>query len=333
VLKDELKRDLESFHQRFQFDILVVENSLTIPVNIPLGIAITEFIMETGLPTIAHHHDFYWERQKFQSHAALDYLRIAFPPIHPKIQHVVINTIAGQELGLRTGVSWVLIPNVLDFKTMPPGIDDYNRDLKQDIGLDEDCFLILQPTRIVPRKGIETAIEFVRLLDRPKCNLVVSHEAGDEGLGYQERIEEYAKLLGVDLRIIADRIGDKRGMDEKGRKRYTLWDVYPHADLVTYPSTYEGFGNAFVEAIYFRKPIVINEYSIFEADIKPRGFDVIAIRGFLNLETIKKTRKVLSSSDRLAEMAETNYRLGWRYLSYETLEEKLAQLLVNYYGA
>jgi hypothetical protein len=102
---------------------------------------------------------------------------------------------------------------------------------------------------------------------------------------------------------------------------------------VTYPSTYEGFGNAFVEAIYFRKPIVINEYSIFEADIKPRGFDVIAIRGFLNLETIKKTRKVLSSSDRLAEMAETNYRLGWRYLSYETLEEKLAQLLVNYYGA
>ena len=332
VLKDELKADIEKFHRRFRFDILVVENALTIPVNVPLGLAIAEFIMEMGIPTIAHHHDFYWERQRFQSHAAMDYLRVAFPPVHPSIQHVVINSIAGQELGRRTGVSWVLIPNVLDFKTMPPEIDDYNRDLRKDIGLDRDSLFILQPTRIVPRKGIERAIELVRHLKRPKSSLVISHEAGDEGMAYQSRIEEYARLLDIDLRIIADRIGDARETDEKNRKRYALWDVYPHADLVTYPSTYEGFGNAFVEAVYFRKPIVIYEYAIFEADIKPKGFDVIAISEFLTREIVDKTRQVLSSPAHLSEMAEKNYMLGWRYLSYEVLEEKLEQLLINYYG-
>jgi glycosyltransferase involved in cell wall biosynthesis len=332
-LKEGIKREIEAFKQRFDFDIMVVENALTIPVNIPLGLALTEYIMETGIPTIAHHHDFYWERQRFQSPAALDYLRQAFPPLHPSIQHVVINSIAGHEFGRRTGASWVLVPNVLDFKVLPAGIDDYTRDFRKEIGLDEDALLILQPTRIVPRKGIETAIELVRRLDHPKSSLVISHEAGDEGLVYQQRIEEYARLLEIDLRIIADQVGDERGMDSQGRKTYTLWDVYPHADLVTYPSTYEGFGNAFVEAVYFRRPIVVNEYAIFEADIKPKGFDVVAISGFLTEENVERTRRVITDPDYAAEMAETNYMLGWRYLSHEVLEEKLEQLLVNYYGA
>ena len=30
---------------------------------------------------------------------------------------------------------------------------------------------------------------------------------------------------------------------------------------------------------------------------------------------------------------ETNYMLGWRYLSYEMLEEKLEALLTNIYGS
>jgi hypothetical protein len=32
--------------------------------------------------------------------------------------------------------------------------------------------------------------------------------------------------------------------------------------------------------------------------------------------------------NRLADMVETNYMLGWRYLSYEALEEKFEQLLI-----
>jgi glycosyltransferase involved in cell wall biosynthesis len=311
----------------------VVQNTLSLPVNVPLSLAIAEYILETGISTIAHHHDFYWERQRYYSFAAQDYLRQAFPPLHPCIQHVVINSIAGHELGRRTGASWVLIPNVLDFKSLPPDLDDYNRDFKAEIGLDQDAFVLLQPTRIVPRKGIETAIELVKRLNLPKSVLIISHEAGDEGLPYQKRILEYARFLGVDLKIIADRIADTRKKDSAGRKLFTLWDVYPHADLVTYPSTYEGFGNAFVEAIYFRKPIIVNEYSIFEADIEPKGFDVISFSGFITEETVEEIRRLIQAPERVATMVETNYMLGWRYLSYEALEEKLEQMLINYYGS
>lgn len=332
-IKEELKVEIAKFHSNFGFEILVVENALAIPINIPLGLAITEFIIETGMPTIAHHHDFFWERERFYSPIATDYLRAAFPPVHPKIQHVVINSIAGQKFGSFTGASWTLIPNVVDFKVLPPQIDDYNRDLKQEIGLDKDSLLVLQPTRVVSRKGIETAAEIVKRLDRPKASLVISHKAGDEGRDYLMRIEEFVKLINVDLKIISDRIDLKRGFDENGRKIYTLWDVYQHADIVTYPSAYEGYGNAFVEAIYFRKPIVINRYSIFVSDIEPKGFDVIAFNSYITQKTIDEINDLLKNPERIAQMAEKNYMLGWRYLSYEMLEEKIEQILINYYGS
>ena len=332
-LKEEIRDEIELFHRKFGFDILIVQNALAIPVNIPLGLALSEFIVESGVPTIAHHHDFYWERQRFRSFAAMDYFRSAFPPVHPNIQHVVINSIAGEELARRTGASWTLVPNIMDFKIMPQGIDDYNKDFRKEIGIDEDALLVLQPTRVVSRKGIETSIELVSRLELPKSVLVIPHEAGDEGFAYQRRVEEYARFMGVNLKIISDRISKDRKVDDKGRKKYTLWDVYPHADLVTYPSVYEGYGNAFVEAIYFRKPVLVNRYAIFEADIEPKGFDVMVIDGFITEETIQEVGKVLDDPARLADMAETNYMLGWRHLSYELLEEKLETLLINIYGS
>lgn len=332
-IKEELKEEIKNYHSRFGFEILIVQNALAIPLNIPLGLAITEFIIETEMPTIAHHHDFFWERDRFSSHVASDYLRTAFPPVHPKIQHVVINSIAGHSLSYYTGESWTLIPNIVDFKIMPPEIDDFNRDLKKEIGLDEDSVLILQPTRVVTRKGIEISLELVKRLDYPKASLVITHKAEDEGQDYLMRIEEFVKLIDVDLKIISDRIGHERGFDENGRKIFTLWDVYQHADLITYPSLYEGYGNAFVESIYFRKPIIINRYSIFIADIEPKGFDVISFDNYITNNTITEIKKLLHDPKRLSQMAEKNYMTGWRYLSYEMLEEKIEQLLINYYGS
>jgi glycosyltransferase involved in cell wall biosynthesis len=333
ALKEDIRNALDEFHRKFKFDVLVVQNALAIPVNVPLGQALTEFIAETGIPTIAHHHDFYWERQRFHSFAAMDYLRSAFPPLLPNIQHVVINSIAGLEFARRTGGSWTLVPNIMDFKILPQEIDDYNKDVRADIGLEDNSFFILQPTRLVSRKGIETAIELVSRLKRPNTALVIPHEAGDEGFSYRKRVEDYARFMGVDLRVISDRISKERGTDADGRKLYPLWDVYPHCDLVSYPSLYEGYGNAFVEAIYFRKPVMVNRYAIFEADIEPKGFQVISFDGFITSETVQNVKNTLSDTDRLSEMAETNYMLGWRYLSYEMLEEKFEALLANIYGS
>ena len=62
-LKDTLKEAIYTFITKFEIDFLVTENAITIPLNIPLGMAITEVISETGMPTIAHHHDFFWDQR------------------------------------------------------------------------------------------------------------------------------------------------------------------------------------------------------------------------------------------------------------------------------
>ncbi len=96
-----------------------------------------------------------------------------------------------------------------------------------------------------------------------KAKLVISHTSDDEGHDYEQRVIEYSKLMIVNKIFVSDIINEQRGYTKTGKKIYTLNDIYPHADLVTYPSGYEGFCNAFLEAIYFRKPVVVNNYSIF----------------------------------------------------------------------
>ncbi len=330
-LKDHLKHHLKIFTQRHDIHLLIVENAITIPFNIPLGLAITEFIAETGLPVIAHHHDFFWERKRFLTNCVWDYLNMAFPPHLPSIHHVVINSSASNQLSLRTGISAMLIPNVMDFDNPPPAPDDYSKTLRGDIGVLPDEYFFLQPTRVVQRKGIEHAIELIHQLNH-KARLVISHASGDEGHDYEQRVREYAELLNVPTNFVTEIVQDQRDILEDGRKVYTLWDTYQSADLVTYPSTIEGFGNAFLEAIYFRKPILVNNYSIFAIDIKPKGFKVIEFDGYITEHTVWLTQRVLEDQNLIQEMTELNYGLARRHYSYRILERHLKTLLVECFG-
>ena len=286
----------------------------------------TEFISETKIPTIAHHHDFYWERKRLLVNAVEEYLRMAFPPVLPSIRHVVINSYADRELSYRTGISSTIIPNVLDFENPLSPPDDYASDVRENFGIKEDELFILQPTRVVPRKGIEHAIELTKRLEM-KAKLVISHASGDEGFEYQQRLRDYSKMLGVDTLFISKRINECRKTNGKGGKVYTIWDIYPHADLVTYPSTYEGFGNAFLEAIYCRKPIVVNKYVIYTLDIEPKGFNVVTLDGYVNEEAVRKTREILADSEKREKMVKHNYRLAKRYFSLSVLRRKLINLI------
>ena len=331
TLRQEIKEVIYHFIDRFQIDVLIPENALTIPLNVPLGLALTEVIAETGINTIAHHHDFFWERKRFLVNCVWDYLNSAYPPHLPGIHHVVINSSADNQLSLRTGISSTLIPNVMDFETPAPGIDAYNQDVREALGVAPDELFVLQPTRVVQRKGIEHAIELVARLKR-KAALVISHASGDEGYEYQTRVKEYAEMLGTRAIFVDQVIGDGRGTTLDGRKVYSLQDVYPHADLVTYPSLFEGFGNAFLEAVYFRKPIVVNNYSIYSHDIKPLGFRVVEMEDFVSSETIRHTQEVLGNPSLAQEMVETNYQIALRYFSFRNLEEKLWYLAQGFYG-
>lgn len=330
-LRFHIKEQLYLFAQKFQIELLIVENAIAIPINLPLGLAITEFIAETGYPVIAHHHDFYWERQRFMNNSVHDYLSAAFPPDLPSIRHVVINSVQARQLASRIGVPTMVIPNVMDFDSPPPALDEYARSARGDLGLNADQYLILQPTRVIQRKGIEHAIELVRRLDMPAV-LVISHAAGDEGTDYEKRLREFAALLTVKVKFESAIVGAVRDRTPEGKKIYTLGDIYPQADLVTYPSSIEGFGNAFLEAIYYKRPLVVNNYSIYETDIKPKGFKVVEFDGYISDATLKHARHLLTHPQEAAQNAEHNYELARRFYSYTMLERHLGLLLSDCFG-
>jgi hypothetical protein len=330
-LKNYFKDHLYRFTQQFRLEAIIAENALTIPINLPLGLALTEFIAETGYPVIAHHHDFYWERQRFMNNSVQDYLAAAFPPDLPSIRHVVLNSIQAKQLASRTGVTAMIVPNAMDYDSPPPPIDEYARSAREDLGLNLDQYLILQPTRIIQRKGIEHAIELTRRLGLP-AELVISHAAGDEGTDYEKRVREFAALLNVTVNFESSIVGQTRGLTPDGRKIYSLADVYPQADLVTYPSSLEGFGNAFLEAIYYKRPLVVNNYSIYEADIKPKGFKVIEFDGYISDTTLESTRYLLTHPQQARQNAEHNYALARRYYSYGMLRRRLQYLLADCFG-
>lgn len=332
-LRSLLKHKLHEFIKQFKIDLLVAENALTIPLHVPLGLALTETIAETQLPTIAHHHDFYWERVRFSVNAVSDYIRMAFPPNLSNIRHVVINSEAQEQLALRTGISSAIIPNVLDFENPPRVSKKRTQIFRQSIGLGPDDRMILQPTRIVQRKGIEFSIELVKELKDGRNKLVISHEAGDEGLEYAEWLKDYACEHGVDLRLVSVRIADPWSRNGRKRPPYSLWDVYPFADLITYPSLYEGFGNAFLEAIYFKKPLLINRYSTFVRDIEPLGFDLAVMDGFLSKKTVQNVIRILESSRRRKKMVDINYDIAKQHYSYSVLRNQLSSILISFFGA
>lgn len=334
-MRSHLKVALRHFVNEFELQMLKVENALAIPMHVPLGLALTELIAETNIPTIAHHHDFYWERQRFAVNGAEDYLQAAFPPAMSSICHVVINTYAAAELARRTGMRSSVIPNVMDFDDPPPEPVCSRKELRTAIGLAEDEVFLLQPTRVVPRKCIERSIELAHWLDRPAA-VVVSHCAGDEGTQYQQYLRDYASAMNVRLIFAAEKFLQDadlvNGNSQHVEGKFSLADAYHHADLVTYPSRVEGFGNAFLEAIYYRRPLLMGSYDIFKVDIQPKGFRVVSIDAYLSRDAIAEVQELLDDPKRASEDAEHNYRLGRKHYSYSVLRDRVNILLEQYHN-
>ena len=164
------------------------------------------------------------------------------------------------------------------------------------------------------------------------ARLVISHASGDEGDAYEKHLRSFSQLLDISTIFVSDIIGDERGTTADGRKIYSLWDVYPFADVVTYPSLLEGFGNAFLESVYFRRPIVVNDYTIYAIDIKPKGFRAIELDGFITDEAVAEVEQILRKPTLAAEMAEHNYQLAKRFYSFAFLEHQLQGLLQSFTG-
>ena len=71
-------------------------------------------------------------------------------------------------MNYRRGMSTEVVPNVFDFQKEPPNRPHRRESLRRELGFADDELLILQPTRVVPRKQIERAVDLVALLQPPE---------------------------------------------------------------------------------------------------------------------------------------------------------------------
>ena len=312
-----------------RLDVLIVENAWAIPMQLPLGVALRSLAEETGIGVIGHNHDYWWERDRFAQCVVPDLLDHSFPPDLPTVRNVSINSLAARALRERRGLDSTVIPNVFNFDAPRPGPrPSVRRELRSELGMGRSGLLVVQPTRVVPRKGIELAIDLVSRLGDPHAVLLVTSPAGDEGLDYLISLEQLAERKTVHLRYAADRFAP----DHEGKPlspAHSLTEAYFAADLISYPSLYEGFGNALLEAVFFGKPVFVNRYPVYEADIRPLGFRFVEIDGVVTDNTAVEVRALLSDRRRLATEATHNFAIGRQHLGYDRLEAGLREVLAS----
>ena len=323
-----IKAALLSFIDRERIDLVDVENLISLPLNLAAGIALVEIIHETRIPFICRHHDFYWERAELARSRLRDYLDENFPPHDDETIHVVINRRAQRELRLRHGILSTRIPNVLD-PAMVGIQDEFNADFRESFGIPKDALLFLQPSRIIERKCIEDSVRLAaavrKRLKRPVWLLITGPPGnGREDDPYCQHILRLAGELSVPVVLGWRRIFIRRGRDEEG-KIYSIADAYAHANLVTFPSRIEGFGNPVIEAAANHLPLLVRHYPVLD-DMLDKGFKFVLLEDGLTRQAVDQAVSLLT--DRAARrVLSENAALVQKYFAPLTLEILLSEVL------
>ncbi len=319
-----------------ELELLISENASALPAHLEMGIAVRNAVAKLGLPTITHDHDFAWERgTRYQSpHKEINkFVEEVFPLRMPNSVHAVINSNARKTLLEKFNRPSVVVPNVMNFDIPFGEKSEKNKCLHKYLGYNcEKDKLLFQITRIVRRKGIEVAIDLLHKLEDKKLKLIITGNAADDegSIYYNELVNQIHDLkLGKRVRFAGDLFHNKGLSGNNGEVQFSLSDAYAQATACTYFSTYEGFGNAFVEAILARRPVFVNNYKpVYWPDIGSKGFKAVMLEdNDLNDQKLEEIKEVIYNEKLASEIAEFNFDLGKKYFSYDTLEEKLSELI------
>lgn len=320
---------------RNRIDVILSENASALPCHLSMGLGLKMAVENMDIRVVTHDHDFAWERGKRYCSPFPEIQKLVNDvfPLRPsdQVKHAVINSAAQAALRDRFGIDATVVPNVMDFDQPFGQKDAYNSDLLRQIDLEDDDVALFQVTRIVARKGIETAIDLVGRLDDERVKLVITgNAADDERKGYYKQLIDRIAEQGLGKRVhfAYHRILSHRYRTHDGRKIYSLSDAYANATACTYFSTYEGFGNAFVEAVLARRPVFVNNYKpVYWDDIGSKGFKTVMLEeNELTEDAVQAVDQILRSADLRQEIAEHNFKLGREHFSYAVLERKLTGL-------
>ena len=368
-LSDAIEDKLSAVLLETEPDFIMTHNIFSHGRHVAAARAFCNVIKSYGAASLTTHHDFYWERDDFRKPScrwAAEYLETYVPPEIPGMKHAVINSIAAGELEKRTGLIPMIFPDTLDFDVNPWVKDGYNSDFYDDFNLSGNDILILQATRIVRRKGIELVPPLIRRLGsteimkrfegkklyngkqitrESRVVFLLAGYAEHEAEIYREELLQLMKDEGIEFRFLQPQIAAERGKLSDGRKIYSLFDTYPYADLVSYPSLYEGWGNQFIEAVFAHKPVVLFEYPVYRSDIKPLGYRVIsmgkeassAASGLYRLPELRVEQCTEEIADWLLssetpENLKYNFQLARENNSYDYLRVLIKQSMEHYRG-
>lgn len=270
-------------------DLVVVENLLTIPMNLPASRVVAEVL--AGRPAILHHHDPAWQRPQYAHVAEL-------PPDDPCWAHVAINRLTERQLAER-GIAATTIYN--GFDPDPPAGD--REGTRARLGVEPGERLVVHPVRAIPRKDVPAAI---RLAAAVGGTYWLTGPAED---GYGPELERV--LAEAPCRVV------------HGPGDLPAPDVYAACDAVAFPSTWEGFGNPPIEAALHRRPVAVGPYPV-GTELRALGFrwfdahDPAPLAAFLDdpdealLERNREVARRELSLDRVAERLRALLReRGW----------------------
>ncbi|HIN39825.1 MAG TPA: glycosyltransferase [Flavobacteriales bacterium] len=335
-VSDDISNRILSWIDEKEIDVLLSENASALPSHLSMALGIWKAVESCGLPTLTHDHDFHWERgDRYKSpHDDINEMVEKYFPLNlPNVKHAVINLHAQKRLKERYGIESLVVPNVMDFD-MPYGFKtEGNKNLLKDLGFTNGAIPVFQITRIVERKGIEVAIELIHKLQDQNVKLVITgnHNDDEGGKYYRQLINQIHDLkLNNQVVFASNLIQNHSWQGHHGSVKYSLSDAYAYANSCTYFSTYEGFGNAFVEAILAKTPVFVNNYEpVFMPDIGSKGFKVVMLEdNKLTDKAIEQMKEIIYNPKLSQEIGAFNFELGKKHFSYDVLQEKLEQLLV-----
>ncbi len=250
-------------------DVILAHNVLHMPFNLPLTLALRRLASSGSNPYIVSwaHDSPYFDGKypDYMDRPPWNVLR----DIHPAIHYVTISESRKRSFDSLCGDGfWKVIQNGID----PAGffyLDQKSQKLAEELDLFSRELVVVQPSRITPRKNLELSIHIARgikLLGYNVLFIMTGPYDPHEGrtTSYYRRLRYWINELEMQDNIAI--LAEYRFKDNKKLvpDRIFIRDLYLMADLLLMTSKDEGFGLPLLEAGMIKLPIACSDISPFK---------------------------------------------------------------------